>query len=140
MIVRSLAAWPGGRCAPPKSSKADRAYDAGAAKKEDEKQLAVWRRAVGTRDKGKDRCTGKKVLKTIALDPNRAECHHVESRENYDVRYDRRNGILLSLTTHCLVEENKLRIVGTKFFNVNGKKYIDCDHPVRFVKVREARP
>lgn len=137
MIVRSLAEWPGGRCAKPKLSKMARAHDAGAAKKADEKQLSAWRREVSTRDKGKDRCTGKRVVKTIALDPNRAECHHVAGRADDAVRYDRRNGILLSLATHCQVEENKLRIVGTKFFTVNGKKYIDCDHAVRFIKVRQ---
>ncbi len=119
-----------------KGSKLARAHDASAAKKDDEKKLAAWRRDVSTRDKGKDRYTGKRVLKTISLDPNRAECHHVESRANQDTRYDRRNGLLLSLHSHCLVEENKLRIVGTKFFTVNGRKFIDCDHPVRFVKVR----
>lgn len=119
-----------------KSSKLDRAHSAADERKEDERKLAIWRREVAVRDKGEDRYTGKRVLKTITLDPNRAEAHHVEPRDNYDTRYDRRNGVQLSMQTHVLVTENKLRIVGTKFFTVNGKRYIDCDHPVTFRKVR----
>lgn len=102
--------------------------------KDDAKKLAACRKAVWTRDEGKDRYTGRRVLKTIALDPDRGEAHHVAGRADKAVRYDPRNLILLSLDTHEKVERNELKIVGTKFFTVNGKQYIDCDHAVTFVK------
>jgi hypothetical protein len=105
-----------------------------AADKEDAKQLADWRRAVWIRDNGKDRLTGRNVVKTLALDPKRGEVHHVAGRADQAVRYDRRNGVLLSLATHQKVEQNELRIVGTKWFRVGKKRYIDCDFPVKFVK------
>ncbi len=70
----------------------------------------------------------------LRLGDAEADRHHVEPRENADVRHDTRNGITLSFKTHDAVERNKLRIVGTVWFTVNGKRYINCDYPVRFEK------
>jgi hypothetical protein len=123
------------RRATPKSelkTKLDRAVEKKQADREDEKQLATWALRVKDRDQWKDRKTGKRVKKTRQLDPLRAEAHHIESRENLDVRYDDRNGITLAYETHDAVERNKLRIVGTKFFTKSGRKYIDATFPVRF--------
>jgi hypothetical protein len=127
------------RRAVPKYALPSRAEDKTAARKKDDTLLRLWRAAVWLRDKGKDRHTGKKVLKTIALDVNRGECHHVEPRENEATRYDRRNGVLLSYANHELVERNQLRIVGTKFFVLNGRRYIDCDYPVKFIPTQNRR-
>ena len=69
------------------------------------------------------------------LHPDTAHAQHVEPRSNADVRYDRRNGITLSALTHDRVERHQLRIVGTAWFEVNGKQYVDCDAPVRFEEI-----
>lgn len=117
------------------TSKIDRAEDHKAEQAKDKRLLAQWAKAVKARDKWRDRKTGFRVVQTLELVPNRAEAHHVEPRSNYDTRYDVRNGLTLSFETHDKVEHNELKIIGTKFFIVNGKKYIDCTHKVRFVKV-----
>lgn len=103
----------------------------------DKQKLAVWSRQVKDRDEWKDRKTGKAVKRTThVLHPDAAHAHHVEDRENVDVRYDIRNGVTLSAETHDAVERNKLRIVGTRFFKVNGARYIDCTHKLKFVEVK----
>lgn len=92
-------------------------------------------REIWMRDHGRDRLTRRKVKKTIALDPLRGEVHHVVSRDDRAVRYDRRNLLLLSLETHGRVERHELRIVGTHWFTINGKTYVNTEYPVRFEKV-----
>ena len=92
------------------------------------------KRTVWARDQGRDRLTKRKVLKTLALDPKRGEVHHIEGRENKALRYDPRNLILLSLETHERVTRHELRIVGTRFFTHEGKRFINADYRVRFVK------
>lgn len=99
----------------------------------DERKLRTWAKQVKERDAWKDRMTGQRVTSAkLALTPDAAHAHHVEPRENYDVRYDTRNGLTLSARSHDLVERNKIRIVGTVFFQVNGRRYINCDHVVKF--------
>lgn len=96
-----------------------------------------WERAkreVWTRDKSRCRLTKRKVKKTLELDPLRGEVHHLAPREDKSVRYDKRNLVLLSLETHERVTRHELTIVGTRFFMVDGKKYINADYAVRFVK------
>jgi hypothetical protein len=89
---------------------------------------------VKERDCWKDRRTGHIVRSTRTLDPCRAEAHHIISKDDRAVRYDVRNGICLSLETHDLVERHVLRIEGTAWFEVDGVRYIDATHPVRFVR------
>lgn len=117
------------------ATKLDRAVAKKIARQMDEKQLAAWALAVKERDGWKDRYTDKKVKRTMDLDPLRGESHHCEPRENEDTRYDVRNGLCLSFETHDAVERHRLLIVGTKYFSLNGKRYIDCTYPVRFRKV-----
>lgn len=103
----------------------------------DERKLAEWAKQVKERDSWKDRHTGRRVkTMRMVLHPDAAHAHHVEPRENYDVRYDTRNGLTLSAKTHDAVERNKIRIIGTAWFKVNGKRYINCDHPVKFEAVQ----
>jgi hypothetical protein len=119
---------------PKGSTKLDRAIASKAARLLDAKLLRQWALAVKTRDHWKDRKTGKRVFSTKALDPDRAEAHHIEPKSNPVTRYDVRNGICLSLDTHLAVELNRLRIEGTVFFRKDGGRYIDGRYPVTFVR------
>lgn len=113
-------------------TKLDRVTDKQKADRADEKLLGEWATAVKNRDEWKDRKTGRKVKRTHVLAPDSAHAHHIAPREDLAVRYDVRNGLTLSYKTHDAVERNKLQIIGTKFFNKNGKRYIDGTHPVRW--------
>lgn len=120
---------------PKGSSKLDRAIASKAARLLDAKKLRQWAAAVKDRDHWKDRKTGKRVTKTLALDPDRAEAHHIEPKENRATRYDVRNGLTLSLDTHLAVELGRYRIEGTVFFVApDGCRYIDGTFPVTFVR------
>lgn len=113
----------------------DRAIEKKQDKREDERKLATWAKAVKNRDKWTDMYTGrpvKKPGKVSIIDPDVAHAHHGEPRENYDVRYDIRNGITLSALTHEKVEKNELAIVGKHYFVVNGKRYLNLSKPVKF--------
>lgn len=124
------------RLAHPKgSTKLDRAIAGKAARLLDAKLLRQWAAAVKDRDHWKDRKTGKRVLKTLALDPDRAEAHHIEPKSNPATRTDVRNGICLSLDTHLAVELHRYRIEGTVWFvGPDGARYIDGRFPVTFVR------
>lgn len=117
-------------------SKMDRAEAKKKAAALDERKLAAWAKKVKERDEWKDRYTGRKVKsvrETLTVThPDAGHAHHVEPRENEDTRYDVRNGLCLSAKTHDLVERNKLRIVGTRWFRINGRRYIDCRYSVKF--------
>ena len=130
----TLAACRRRPCATPKpSTRLARAIAKKVARRADAQQLVAWARAVKDRDQWKDRRTGVRVRSTRELDPLRAEAHHVVSKDDWAVRTDVRNGICLSLATHDRVERGELRIVGTKFFTKQGRRYIDARYPVRFL-------
>jgi hypothetical protein len=130
----TLAACRATPCATPKpSTRLARAIAKKAARLDDAKKLRAWAKAVKERDRWKDRHTDSRVRSTRELDPLRAEAHHIISKDDRAVRYDVRNGICLSLETHDLVERHVLRIEGTACFEVDGVRYIDATHPVRFV-------
>lgn len=113
----------------------DRAIAKRAARLLDAKLLREWAKAVKDRDQWKDRKTGVTVRCTRAVDPLRAEAHHIEPRRNLVTRYDVRNGITLSYAVHVAVERHELRIEGTVFFYLGGAKFINCDFPVYFVRL-----
>lgn len=117
------------------TTKLDRKVAKAKADLADQKKLTAWANAVKDRDEWKDRKTGTKVKRTHVLAPDSAHAHHIEPKENADTRHDVRNGITLSFATHDAVERNKLRIVGTKFFTKNGRRYIDATYPVKFKEV-----
>src|SRR4051812_7091461 len=73
-------------------TKLDRAIASKAARLLDAKKLRTWARDVKERDRWKDRKTGRRVRRCLELDPDRAEAHHIEPKENMSVRYDIRNG------------------------------------------------
>lgn len=115
-------------------TKLDRAIASKAARLLDAKKLRDWAFKVKDRDHWKDRKTKRRVLRTLSLDPDRAEAHHIASKDDWAVRYDERNGICLSLATHDAVTTGKLRIEGTVWFRVKGARYIDGRFPVTFVR------
>jgi hypothetical protein len=115
-------------------TKLDRAIRNKAARLADKRLLDQWAFKVKTRDLWKDRKTGKRVLKTLALDPLRAEAHHIEPRANKLTRYDVRNGVTLAYENHFKVERGDYRIEGTKFFRKAGQTFIDGTAPVIFVR------
>ena len=123
------------RLALPKgSTKLDRAIANKAARLTDAKRLRIWAAAVKDRDQWKDRKTGATVRRTRTLDPDRAEAHHVVSKDDPAVRYDVRNGICLSMRTHLEVTLGRYRIAGTVYFRKGGARYIDATYPVTFVR------
>jgi hypothetical protein len=123
------------RCAVPKgSTRLDRAIAKKAARLDDAKQLRAWAFAVKDRDRWRDRKTGRRVLRTLSLDPDRGEAHHLVSKDDPAVRYDVRNGLTLSLQSHLEVEQGRYRIEGTAWFTVKGQRYIDATHAVIFVR------
>jgi hypothetical protein len=115
-------------------TKLDRAMANKAARLKDARELRAWAFAVKDRDQWKDRKTGRRVRRCLELDADRAEAHHIESKDDWAVRYDVRNGVCLSLATHLRVENNELRIEGTAWFRLGGCRYIDGTHPVTFVR------
>lgn len=136
--LRTLTDRRGERYATPKQdipTKLDRAREKKAATREDERKLAAWALAVKIRDQYSDRHTLKRVSSTrLMLDPDSGHAHHIEPRENLDTRYDVRNGVTLSAITHEAVERNKLKIIGTRFFVLHGRRYINADHRLIFKK------
>jgi len=124
------------KCALPKgSTKLDRAISNKAARLLDAQRLRAWALAVKTRDSWKDRKTGKRVHSSRSLDPDRAESHHVVSKDDWAVRYDVRNGVTLSLASHLAVELGRYRIEGTRWFTVRGQRYVDATFPIYFVRL-----
>ena len=106
----------------------------------DARLLDIWRNKVFRRDKHRCRCCGRKVIRTLNLVPNRAEAHHLEGRAMLALRHDRRNGLTLCLSPcHRRVTGNvndKLIVVGSKFFKIDGVRYIDGDRPVTFKEAK----
>lgn len=133
--VVDCAMRPAHRSFPKPFTKLQRAMDKKAARLDDAKRLREWATAVKTRDHWRDRRTGQRVLRTLAIDASRAEAHHIVGKDDPAVRYDVRNGICLSLATHLMVEMGQLRIKGSAWFTVKGTRYIDATAPVRFVRV-----
>lgn len=115
-------------------TKLDRAIANKAARLLDQKRLREWAFKVKERDKWRDMKTGRRVLRTLNLDPDRAEAHHIAGKDDWAVRYDERNGICLSLATHDAVTRGRLTIEGTVWFTVKGARYIDGRYPVIFVR------
>jgi hypothetical protein len=112
----------------------DRAIANKAARLLDARKLRQWAFDVKTRDKWRDRHTGRRVTRTLSLDPDRAEAHHVAGKDDWAVRYDVRNGLCVSLHTHDAVTRGTLTIEGTVFFRKGGARYIDARFPVTFVR------
>ncbi len=115
-------------------TKLDRAIAKKAARLADLYALRRWALIVKIRDQWRDRKTGAPVQRSRDLDPWRAEAHHIVSRDDHAVRHDPRNGITLSLASHMAVERGDYRIEGTRWFTVQGRRYVNGDFPVYFVR------
>lgn len=122
--------------ATPKPTTLERAIANKAKRLADARQLRQWALAVKHRDGWTCRKTGMRLRRCLALDPLRAESHHVEPRANKAVRFDVRNGLTLSYLLHAQVERGDYRIEGTVFFRKGGATYINANFPVIFVRVR----
>jgi hypothetical protein len=114
-----------------------RAQEAAEAEKEDEKALEKWRLACRTRDKGKCRVCGRKVIVTLKRIPKQATTHHIEGRANRALRHDQRNGLTCCLEPcHDLLQRRELVIVQDKahLFTLepSGKHFWNADHPMEF--------
>ncbi len=132
--LAELQAQPRARTKRQLGTKLDRAIAKKAARLADLYALRRWAFAVKTRDQWRDRKTGAAVQRSRDLDPWRAEAHHLVSRDDRSVRYDIRNGVCLSFATHYAIERGDYRIEGTRWFSVNGQRYIDATFPVYFVR------
>lgn len=95
-------------------------------------KLETWKREVYAFAKYHCLCCGITVKRTLKLVANRAEAHHIERRSNKDTRYDVRNGVCLCLECHGRVTRYELRIVGTVFFVVNDRAYLNGREPLAF--------
>ncbi len=88
------------------------------------------------RDAGKCRVCKKPVVKTIALDPKRAEHHHLcKRRKEKALLLDPRNVILVCLRDHQRLEKHDLIPAGAHF-EFNGKFFLDADTPLTFRKAK----
>lgn len=95
---------------------------------------ADFRREVWARDKNRCRCCGRKVQKIISRVPERGEVHHIHGRTG-DLRFEAKAALLLCLQDHERVTgkvNDKLVIVPTKFFEINGERYTDARAVVTF--------
>lgn len=125
-----------GRVAQPKHAASSRLDTRTQDDRIDHARLAHWRCAVRARDQV-SRYSRTRVVVTIRLQHNQAQCHHIAGRAEKAVRYDVRNGILLNAVEHEAVERGSLQLLGTRFFDEAGKTYLNADFPVFVLKWRE---
>lgn len=97
----------------------------------------VFKKEVWTRDKWLCRCCGRKVIKTLALVPERGEVHHIHGRVG-DLRFESRAALLLCKWDHERVTgkvNDKLVILPTRTFRLRDETYTDARFKVTFEKV-----
>lgn len=97
-----------------------------------------WRRQVRERDCYHCRWCKRRVVVTIELIPERAECNHLVGRADERVRWDVRNGILLCLACHQRVTgkvAEKFLIVASELYVVDGIEYPNGSKDVEFKRV-----
>jgi 5-methylcytosine-specific restriction endonuclease McrA len=97
-------------------------------------RASVWRR-----DRNRCRSCGRKVLKTLALVPERGEVHHIHSRVG-DLRHDARAAILVCKQCHeritGRVNRHRLVIEPTQTFLIQQGRFINADFPVTFKELQ----
>ena len=82
-----------------------------AARKLDEKELAKWRAAIWKRDEGKCRVCGRRVKRTLSLDPLRGEVHHVRGRNvTPENRYSVAHALLLCKSCHDKAGRREVKV------------------------------
>lgn len=107
-------------------------------KRDEKKEEAAWKKAVWTRDESECRWCRRAVRKCLDLVADRGECHHVSGRVVKEIRWDRRNGLLLCATCHERITgkvAEKHVVTSKHTFAVDGISYINADKAVRFTRV-----
>jgi hypothetical protein len=97
----------------------------------------AFKREVWTRDQYHCRCCGRQVIKTLSRVPERGEVHHCHGRGK-DLRFESRAALLVCATCHERLTgrvNDRLAIIGSKFFAMHGIDYIDARSPVTFEKI-----
>lgn len=124
------------RRAEPKSKMTSRLAEKTENRKVEKKQERLWREAIWKRDGGKCRWCRRQVVKSLALVPERGECHHVTPREHRVTRWDVRNGVLVCAADHerltGAVGGEKAIIVAGRTFSIEGREYPDASGPLNF--------
>lgn len=124
------------RCAPQKGE--SRLQKKVREQKDETKEEARWKRELWKRDSGRCRWCRRAVRQCLELVPDRGECHHLSGRVVKDIRWDRRNGLLVCAACHERLTgkvAEKHVIVSRHTFTVDGMQYINGDQPVRFRRV-----
>lgn len=126
------------RRAKPKGAEPSRLQVKTAKAKDESKEEARWKREVWKRDDGQCRWCRRDVRKCLELVADRGECHHVSGRVVKEIRWDRRNGLLLCATCHERITgkvAEKHVVTSKHTFAVDGIAYINADKAVRFQRI-----
>lgn len=126
------------RRAKPKGAEPSRLQKKVADAKDERKEEAAWKKAVWKRDGGQCRWCHRTVSHSLSLVPERGEVHHVSGRVVREIRWDRRNGLLLCAADHERITgkvAEKHVIESRHTFSVDGIAYINADKPVRFARI-----
>ena len=98
-----------GQACPKPSGQRLQAKDA--ARKLDERLLAKFRAAVWKRDEGRCRLCGRKVKRTLALEPLRGEVHHLRGRRVApEDRYNVSKALLLCKGCHDKAGRHEVQV------------------------------
>jgi hypothetical protein len=106
--------------------------------KSEHKEEAAWKKSIWKRDGGKCRWCKRVCRQRLDLAPDRGECHHVSGRVVREIRWDRRNGLLLCATCHERITgkvSEKFLIHSKHTYAVDGVQYINADKAVRYQRV-----
>ena len=113
-----------------------------AKRKNDEKGLDAWRKAVTKRDGLTCRWCRRKVVETLTACPEQSQTHHATPREHWPTRHDPRNGIRLCGTCHDRITGTvgeKAIIVASATFTLDGRAYPDMSKAVHFKVIAERK-
>lgn len=124
--------------AQPKGAEPSRLQKKVADAKDERKEEAAWKKAVWKRDGGKCRWCQREVRRCLDLAPDRGEVHHVSGRVVREIRWDRRNGLLLCASDHERITgkvAEKHVITSRHTFTVDEIAYLNADKPVKFVRI-----
>lgn len=116
---------------------ATRLQDTTAQDKADAKADEKFRRDIFRLDKGICRCCLRKVERKLDRVADRAEVHHVHGRVGV-LRWLLKAALLLCATCHEKVTgkvNERLEVVGTKFFRLARKRLINAREKVTFRRV-----
>jgi hypothetical protein len=106
---------------------------------DEKKAWASCCRKVDTRDGVLCRCCGRKTVKTLELQVDRAEHAHIirRSREK-TLKYDSRNVFKVCHACHEKFDHHEIEIIGkaADMFALSGRKFLNADKPLHFGSVK----